>query len=116
MVYPNSEAPGNNDDPSRVPVQTPANVQGFFAIDTEEELYEENKKLHTVLWKLDNFLQVQHLELLDTMEKVSIFDKTANDPDMEFGSSHHSSTVRLQMLLPIQAIGERPYSRHHMLT
>ncbi len=46
----------------------------------EEELYEENRKLHTVLWKLDNFLQAQYPELLCTMEKISLFNETADDP------------------------------------
>jgi hypothetical protein len=45
-VCPDSEAPGDDDEsmhPPRVPVQTPANVKGFFAMDTEEEFYKENK-------------------------------------------------------------------------
>ncbi len=55
-------------------------------------MYEENKKLHTVLRKLDNFLRVQHPELLRTMQKMSLFNETASDPDMEPGSSHPTST------------------------
>jgi hypothetical protein len=35
---------------------TPGTSNKFFTMDTEEELYEENKKLDTVLRKLDNFL------------------------------------------------------------
>ena len=71
-VDPNTDAPGDDDesvDPSRAPVQTPGTSNKFFTTDTEEELYEENKKLHTVLRKLDNFLRVQHPELLRTMQK-----------------------------------------------
>ncbi len=71
-VDPNTDAPGDDDelvDPSRAPVQTPGTSNKFFTTDTEEELYEENKKLHTVLRKLDNFLRVQHPELLCTMQK-----------------------------------------------
>ena len=92
---PNTDAPGDDDesvDPSRVPVQTPGTSNKFFTMDTEEELYKENKKLHTVLRKLDNFLRVQHPELLRTMQKMSLFDETASDPDIEPGSSHPTST------------------------
>ncbi len=55
-------------------------------------MYEENKKFHTVLRKQDNFLRVQHPELLCTMQRMSLFDETASDPDMEPGSSHPTST------------------------
>ena len=94
-VDPNTDAPGDDDelvDPSRAPVQTPGTSNKFFTTDTEEKLYEENKKLHTVLRKLDNFLLVQHPELLRTMQKMSLFDETASDLDMEPGSSHPTST------------------------
>ena len=94
-VDPSTDAPGDDDEsvhPTREPVQTPGTSNKFFATDTEEELYEENKKLHTVLKKLDNFLRVQHPELLRTMQKMSLFDETASDPDVEPGSSHPTST------------------------
>ncbi len=94
-VDPNTEAPGGDDEsvhPSRAPVQTPGTSNKFFTTDTEEELYEENKKLHTVLRKLDNFLWVQHPELLCTMQKMSLFDEMASDLDMEPESSHPTST------------------------
>jgi hypothetical protein len=78
-VDPNTDAPGDDDEsvhPNRAPVQTPGTSNKFFTTDTEEELYEENKKLHTVLRKLDNFLRVQHPDLLRTMQKMSLFDET----------------------------------------
>ncbi len=72
LVCPNSEAPGDDDKsvhhPS-IPVQTPANVKEFFATDIDEELYEENKKLHTVLQNLENFLQAQNPKILHMIEK-----------------------------------------------
>ncbi len=55
MVDPNMDAPGDDDEsvhPNRAPVQTPGTSNKFFTMDTEEELYEKNKKLHTVLRKL----------------------------------------------------------------
>jgi len=58
----------------------------------EEELYDENKKLHTVLQKIGNFLRVQHPDLLRSMEKMSLFNETASDPDMEAESCHPTST------------------------
>jgi hypothetical protein len=88
-------APGDDDEsvhPDRVPMETPGTDRKFFAMDTEEDLYKEYKKLHTVLRKLDNFLRLQHPELLRTMQKMSLFDVTASDPDMESGSSHPTST------------------------
>ncbi len=94
-VDPNTDAPGDDDEsvhPNRAPVQTPGTSTKFFTTDTEEELYEENKKLHTVLRKLDNLLRVQHPELLRTMQKMSLFNETASDPNMEPGSSHPTST------------------------
>jgi hypothetical protein len=72
MVDPDTDASGEDDEsvhPARAPVPTPGTNKTFFAMDTEEELYEENKKLHTVLRKLENFLRVQHPELLCTMIK-----------------------------------------------
>ncbi len=55
-------------------------------------MYEENKKFYTVSRKLDNFLRVQHPELLRTMQKKSLYDEMASDPDMVPGSSHPTST------------------------
>jgi hypothetical protein len=52
--------------------------QGIF-------VYEENKKLHTVLGISDNFLQVQQ------PQTNTAFDEMADDPDMEFGGSRQSS-------------------------
>jgi hypothetical protein len=78
MVDPNTDAPGDDDEsvnPSRAPVQTPGTNQRFFTMEMEEELYKENRRLHKVLQKLDNFLQAQRPELLRTMEKMSLFDK-----------------------------------------
>ncbi len=71
MVDPNTDAPGEDDESvhrDRAPVETPGLGSKFFTTNMEEELYKENKKLHTVLRKLDNFLRVQHPELLHTME------------------------------------------------
>jgi hypothetical protein len=105
-VCPNSEAPGDDDESvhhPRVPVKTPANVKGCFATDTGKELHKENKKLHTELHKLVNFLWAQYLELLCTMEKMSIFDEMVDDPNMESVGSHQVQ-LRLQRLLPIQTI------------
>ncbi len=72
------------------------------------ELYEENKKLHTVSHKLDNFLRAQHPEQLRTMGKMSIFKEMADSPDMESGGSHQCSTKTLEatahtgnMLMPL---------------
>jgi hypothetical protein len=48
----NTDPLGNDNEslhPSREPVQTPGTNQKWFSTETEEELYEENKKLHTVL-------------------------------------------------------------------
>jgi hypothetical protein len=72
MVDPNTDAPGDDDEsvhPSRESVQTPGTNQKFFSSEMEEELYEEHRKIHTVLRKQDNFLRAQHPELLSTMEK-----------------------------------------------
>ncbi len=91
-VDPNTDAPGDDNKsvhPNRAPVNTPGTSNKFFITNKEEELYEENKKLHTVLRKLDNFLRVQHPELLRTMQKMSLFNETASDPDMEPGFSSH---------------------------
>jgi hypothetical protein len=95
MVDPNMDAPGEDEESVHLysaPVQTPGTNQKFFTMEMEEELYEENKKLHTVLQKVDNFLRVQHPDLLRTMEKMSLFDETVDDPDMETGGFHHTST------------------------
>jgi hypothetical protein len=74
MVDPNSDALGDDDgmyhDPI-MPVETPANTVA------------NNKKLHTVLRKLGNFLRARHPESIRMMEKMSIFDDTADDPGME---------------------------------
>ncbi len=89
------DAPGEDKEsvhPDRAPMKTPGTHSKFFAMDTEEELYEENKKLKTVLRKLDNFLRVQHPDLLRTIQKMSIFDETASGLDVEPGSSHPTST------------------------
>jgi hypothetical protein len=94
-VDPNMDAPGEDEEsifPDRAPVKTPRTDSKFFTVDTEEELYEENKKLRSVLQKLDNFLKVQHPDLLRTLQKMSIFDGMASSPDMEPGSSHPTST------------------------
>ncbi len=51
MVDPNTDSLGDDDEsvhPSREPVETPGTYQKYFSTETEEELYEENKKLHTV--------------------------------------------------------------------
>jgi hypothetical protein len=77
---------------SREPVQTPGTNRKYFSTEMEEELYDENKKLHTVLQKIGNFLRVQHPDLLRTMEKMSLFNETASDPDMEAESCHPTST------------------------
>jgi hypothetical protein len=76
-------------------VQTPGTEQKYFSTEMEEELYDENRKLHTVLRKLGNFLRVQHPNLLCTMEKMSLFNETASEPDVEAGSSHPMSTRTL---------------------
>ncbi len=55
-------------------------------------MYDENKKLHTVLRKVGSFLRVQHPDLLHTMEKMRLFNEMASDLDMEAGSSHPTST------------------------
>jgi hypothetical protein len=89
---------GDDDEsehPSREPVQTPGTNRKCFSTEMEEELYDENKKLHTVLRKVGNFLRAQHLDLLLTMEKMSIFDEMASDPDMEPGGSYPMSTWTL---------------------
>ncbi len=65
-VDPNTDHQGDEDESvllSRKPMQTPGTNQKFFTTETEEDLYQENKKLHTVLRKLDNFLRVQHHHL-----------------------------------------------------
>ncbi len=71
-VDPNTDSLGDDNEsahPSRDPVQTPRTNHKYFFMEMEEEMYNENKKLHTVLRKLDNFLRVQHPDLLRTMEK-----------------------------------------------
>jgi hypothetical protein len=115
MVDPNTDPLGDDDEsvhPSREPVQTPATNQKFFSMELEEELYKENKKLHTVLQKLDNFLRVQHPDLLCTMEKMSLFNEMASDPDMETGSSHHTSS-RTSLTTALQ---EHHYTNQRTLT
>jgi hypothetical protein len=60
MVDPNTDAPGEDDksvDPSRAPVRTPGTNQKIFQMEMEEELYEETRKMYTVLQKLGNFLR-----------------------------------------------------------
>ncbi len=94
-VDPNMDSLGDDDESvhlPREPVQTPGTNQKYFSTEMEEALYDENKKLHTVLQKVGNFLRVQHPNLLCTMEKMSLFNETAIDPDMEPGSSHPTST------------------------
>jgi hypothetical protein len=94
-VDPNTDSLGDDDESvhaSREPVQTPGTNRKYFSTDMEEELHDEIKKLHTVLRKVGNFLRVQHPNLLLTMEKMSIFDEPASDPDMEPGGSHPTST------------------------
>jgi hypothetical protein len=52
MVDPNTDPLGDDDEsvhPSREPVQTPGTNQKLFSTKMEEELYKEDKKLHTVL-------------------------------------------------------------------
>jgi hypothetical protein len=73
----------------------------------EEELYEENKKVQTVLQELDNFLRVQHPNLLCTMEKMSLFDEMASDLNMETGGLHHTST-RTSNVMPQGQLLYRP--------
>jgi len=57
-------------------------------------LYEENKNLQGVLSKLTQFLAVPHPDLLHKMEKMNIFEESAEFPDVETGASHSGhSTV-----------------------
>jgi hypothetical protein len=52
MVDPNMDPPVEDDEsvhPSSKPMQTPGTNQKYFTTEMDEELYEENKKLHTVL-------------------------------------------------------------------
>ncbi len=65
-VDPNTDSLGDDVEsvhPSREPVQTPGTYQKNFSTEMEEELYDENKKLHAVLRKVGNFLRVHlHVE------------------------------------------------------
>jgi hypothetical protein len=73
-----------------MPLETPANAEEYLSTAMEHELYGEIKRLTTVLRKVGNFLQTQHPDLIRTMQKMSLFDETVDDPDMESGSSHGS--------------------------
>jgi hypothetical protein len=88
MVDPNADALADDNE---------STDQGFFTTETEEELYQENKKLHTILQRLDNFLRVQHPELLRPMEKINLFDEMADGPEIESGGSHQTSTMTLNV-------------------
>ncbi len=76
------------------PISTPNGNGGYFATDLEADLYEENKNLQGVLSKLTQFLAARHPNLLHDMEKMNIFDESAEFPDVEMGASHSGhSTV-----------------------
>jgi hypothetical protein len=52
MVGPNMDSLGDNDESvhlPREPMQTPGSDRIYFSTEMEEEVYDENKKLHTVL-------------------------------------------------------------------
>ncbi len=52
MVDPIMDSLGDNDESvylPREPMQTPGSDQIHFSTEMEEEVYDENKKLHTVL-------------------------------------------------------------------
>jgi hypothetical protein len=72
----------------RKPVETPATAEECTSTEMEYKMYGQVKKLTTVLRKAGNFLQVQHPELICTIEKMNLFDEMADDPDRELGSSH----------------------------
>jgi hypothetical protein len=60
MVDPNSDRPGDDDETyhaPRKPMETPANAEEYLSTTMEHELYEEIKRLTTVLRKVGNFLQ-----------------------------------------------------------
>jgi len=63
---------------------------GYFSTELEANLYEENRNLQGVLNKLTQFLAAHHPDLLQKMEKMSIFDESAELPDIKMGASHSS--------------------------
>jgi hypothetical protein len=76
------------------PIATPNGNSGYFATNLEADLYEENKNLQGILSKLTQFLAARHPDLLHDMEKMNIFDVSAEFPDVERGASHSGhSTV-----------------------
>ncbi len=90
-VGPNPDIPGDDDGTyhaPRKPVETPASAVKYTSTKMEFEMYEEVKRLATILMKVGNFLQGQHPELLRTMENMSLFDGKVDgsDPGSEDGS------------------------------
>ncbi len=86
--------------PSREPMQTPGTNQKYFSTEMEEELYDENKKLHTVLRKVGNFLRAQHPDLLLTMEKMTSTARNASGTPLY-------KTVYINLNDDLQAESER---------
>jgi hypothetical protein len=71
-----------------MPIATPNGNGRYFATNLEADLYEKNKNLQGILSKLTQFLAACHPDLLHNMEKMNIFDKSAEFPDVETGASH----------------------------
>jgi hypothetical protein len=94
QVDPKTDALGDDDEsvhPSREPLQTPGTKEKFFTMEMEEELYEENRKLHTFT-KTRQLLASATPGIAMYHEKVSLFDEMADNPDTETGGSHYMST------------------------
>jgi hypothetical protein len=61
----------------------------------EVDLYKENKSLHASLDKLTRYLEVHDPMLLCSIEKVDIFDESAEVHDMESGSCDPSADQKV---------------------
>lgn len=84
-VGPNPDFPGDDDGTYHAPgkpVETPASAVRYTSTKMEFEMYEEVKRLATILTKVGNFLKGQHPDLLRTMEKMSLFDGTVDGSDL----------------------------------
>ncbi len=85
-VDPNSDVLGDDNKTYHAPgkpMETPATVEEYTNTEMEYEMYDQIKRLTTVLRKVGNFLQAQHPELISAMEKMNLFDEMVEDQDME---------------------------------
>jgi hypothetical protein len=93
MMGPNPDVLGDDDGTyhaPRKPMETLATAEEYTSMRMEFDMYNENKRLASIITKVGNFLKGQHPELLCTMDKMSLFDDGSEDsldPGSEEGSS-----------------------------